>query len=153
MKIQFINNSTLTLKIFVIIYTHQLTFSAYLILKRNIHSINLLLPSSFKLVLGKTWFGSEVRLVFWGSVGSRFGFWGQKRGSVGSRFGFDRKTSKNHQFFLILFSKVWGSVWFLGGLVGSRFGFQEQIGGSVGSRVDFWRFKMFDPILQHYTFI
>ena len=97
----------------------------------------------YVLVLGRTWFGSEVRSVFWGSVGSRFGFWGPTRGSVGSRFGFDRKNSKNHQFFLILFSKVRGSVWFLGGLVGSRFGFQEQIGGSIGSRVDFWRFKMF----------
>ena len=74
----------------------------------------------------------------------RFGFWGPTRGSVGSRFGFDRKTSKNHQFFLILFSKVRGSVRFLGGSVGSRFGFQEQIGGSVGSRLDFWRLGRFE---------
>ena len=28
-----------------------------------------------------------------GSVGSRFGFWGQKRGSVGSRFGFNGKIA------------------------------------------------------------
>ena len=94
-------------------------------------------------MLGRTWFGLEVRSVFWGSVGSRFGFWGPTRGSVGSRFGFDRKNSKNHQFFLILFSKVRGSVRFLGGSVGSRFGFQEQIGGSEGSRFDFWRFRRF----------
>ena len=47
------------------------------------------------------------------------------------------KPQKNYLFFLILFSKVRGSVRFLGGLVGSRFGFQEQIGGSVGSRFNF----------------
>ena len=99
---------------------------------------------TFELVLGRTWFGSEVRSVFWGSVGSRFGFWGPTRGSVGSRFGFDRKNSKNHQFFLILFSKVRGSVRFLGGSVGSRFDFKEQIRGSVGSRFDFWRFGRFE---------
>ena len=98
----------------------------------------------YLLVLGRTWFGSEVRSVFWGSVGSRFGFWGPTRGSVGSRFGFDRKNSKNHQFFLILFSKVRGSVRFLGGSVGSRFDFKEQIRGSVGSRFDFWRFGRFE---------
>ena len=97
-----------------------------------------------QLVLGRTWFGSEVHSVFWGSVGSRFGFWDPNRGSVGSRFGFDRKTSKNHQFFLILFSKVRGSVRFLGGSVGSRFDFKEQIRGSVGSRFDFWRFGRFE---------
>ena len=54
------------------------------------------------------------------------------------------KPSKNHPFFSILFSKVRGSVQFLGGSVGSRFGFQEQIGGSVGSRFDFWRFGRFE---------
>ena len=54
------------------------------------------------------------------------------------------KPSKNHPFFAILFSKVRGSVRFLGGSVGSRFGFQEQIGGSVGSRFDFWRFGRFE---------
>ena len=80
-----------------------------------------------QLVLGQTWFGLRFSSVF---GGSRFGFWGLTRGSVGSRFGFDRKTSKNNQFFLILFSKVRGSVRFLG--------------GSVGSRFDFWRFGRFE---------
>ena len=48
------------------------------------------------LVLGRTWFGSEVRSVFWGSVGSRFGFWDQNRGSGGSRFGYEvRRTFPN----------------------------------------------------------
>ena len=53
------------------------------------------------------------------------------------------KSQKNYLFFLILFSKVRGSVRFLGGSVGSRFGFQEQIGGLVGLRFDFWRFGKF----------
>ena len=47
------------------------------------------------------------------------------------------KPQKNHLFFLILFSKVRGSVQFLGGSVGSRFGSKEQTGGSVGSRFGF----------------
>ena len=68
------------------------------------------------LVLGRTWFGSEVCSFFWGSVG----------------------------FFLILFSKVWGWVQFLGDLVGSWFGFLEQIGGLVGLRFDFWRLGRFE---------
>ena len=54
------------------------------------------------------------------------------------------KPQKNHLFFLILFSKVRGSVRFLGGSVGSRFDFKEQIRGSVGSRFDFWRFGRFE---------
>ena len=54
------------------------------------------------------------------------------------------KPQKNHLFFLFLFSKVRGSVRFLGGSVGSRFGFQEQIGGSVSSRFDFWSFGRFE---------
>jgi len=54
------------------------------------------------------------------------------------------KPSKNHPFFAILFSKVRGSVRFLGGSVGSRFGSQEQTGGSVGSRFGFWRFGRFE---------
>ena len=53
-------------------------------------------PKGYILVLGRTWFGSEVRSVFWGSVGSRFGFWGQNEGSGGSRFGFKvRRTFPN----------------------------------------------------------
>ena len=54
------------------------------------------------------------------------------------------KPSKNHPFFAILFSKVRGSVRFLGGSVGSRFGFQEETGGSVGSRFGFGRFGRFE---------
>ena len=54
------------------------------------------------------------------------------------------KPSKNHPFFAILFSKVRGSVRFLGGSVGSRFSFQKQIGGSVGLRFNFWRFRRFE---------
>ena len=54
------------------------------------------------------------------------------------------KPQKNHLFFLILFSKVRGSVRFLGGSVGSRFGFQKQIGGLVGSRFNFLRFGRFE---------
>ena len=54
------------------------------------------------------------------------------------------KPSKNHPFFAILFSKVRGSVWFLGGSVGSRFSFKEETGGSVGSRFGFWRFRRFE---------
>ena len=59
---------------------------------------------------------------------------------------FERKFLflNNVQFFLILFSKVRGSVRFLGGSVGSRFDFKEQIRGSVGSRFDFWRFGRFE---------
>ena len=66
---------------------------------------NLAMPSFFKqlpthywpfqIVLGRTWFSS----VLGGSVGSRFGFWGQTRGSVGSRFGFDGKTFKKSPIF------------------------------------------------------
>ena len=52
-----------------------------------------------QLVLGRTWFGSRFGSVFGGSVGSRFGFWGQTRGSVGSRFGFDGKTFKKSPIF------------------------------------------------------
>ena len=61
------------------------------------------------------------------------------------------KPSKNHPFFAILFSKVRGSVRFLGGSVGSRFGFQEETGGSVGSRFGFGRFGIFrfDPTLVY----
>ena len=58
-------------------------------------------------MLGRTWFGSRFGSVFGGSVGLRFGFWGQTRGSVGSRFGFNGKTLKNHPFLAILLSKVW----------------------------------------------
>ena len=54
------------------------------------------------------------------------------------------KPQKNHPFFAILFSKVRGSVRFLGGSVGSRFGSQEQTEGSVGSRFGFWRFGRFE---------
>ena len=35
-----------------------------------------------KLVMGETWFGLEVYILFRGSVGSSFGFGGQTRGSV-----------------------------------------------------------------------
>ena len=58
------------------------------------------------LDLERTWFGSEVRSVFLGSVGSRFGFWGQKGGSGGSRFGLKvRRTFRtflNQENYLIL---------------------------------------------------
>ena len=56
-------------------------------------------------------------------------------------------------FFLILYSKVQGSVRFLGGSVGLRFDFQEQIGGSVqgsifgGSEGSRFGILRFDPIL------
>ena len=63
-----------------------------------------------ELVLGRTWFGSRFGSVFGGSVGSRFGFWGQTRGSVGSRFGFYEKALKKSPIFAILLSKVRGSV-------------------------------------------
>ena len=55
------------------------------------------------------------------------------------------KPSKNHPFFAILFSKIRGSVRFLGGSVGLglRFSFQEETGGSVGSRFGFGRFIRF----------
>ena len=46
----------------------------------------LLQLGMYLLDLERTWFGLEVRLVFLGSVGSRFGFWGKNRGSGGSRF-------------------------------------------------------------------
>ena len=78
-------------------------------------------------MLGRTWFGSRFGSVFGGSVGSRFGFWGQNRGSVGSRFGFDGKSSKNHLFFHIVYSKVQGLVRFLGGSVGLRFDFKSKL--------------------------
>ena len=62
--------------------------------------------SKYRVVLGRTWFGSEVRSVFLGSVGSRFGFWSQKGGSGGSRFGLKvRRTFRtflNQENYLIL---------------------------------------------------
>ena len=63
--------------------------------------------SKWRIVdLERTWFGSEVRSVFLGSVGSRFGFWGQKGGSGGSRFGLKvRRTFRtflNQENYLIL---------------------------------------------------
>ena len=64
------------------------------------------MDKGFVLDLEQTWFGSEVRLVFLGSVGSRFGFWGQKGGSGGSRFGLKvRRTFRtflNQENYLIL---------------------------------------------------
>ena len=55
------------------------------------------------------------------------------------------KPSKDHPFFAILFSKVRGSVRYLGGLVGSRFGRFE---------VPFWevqkvRGSVFSGLTQH----
>ena len=68
--------------------------------------MNFALIIVVQLVLGRTWFGSEVRSVFLGSVGSRFGFGGQKGGSEGSRFGLKvRRTFRtflNQENYLIL---------------------------------------------------
>ena len=58
----------------------------------------------------RTWFGSEVRLVFLGSVGSRFGFWRHTEGSGGSRFGYEvRRTFLN--LFDMNYSQIWGFTW------------------------------------------
>ena len=58
-------------------------------------------------MLGRTWFGSEVRSVFWGSVGSRFGFWRHTEGSGGSRFSYEvRRTFLN--LFDVNYSQTWG---------------------------------------------
>ena len=60
----------------------------------------------FLLDLERTWFGSEVRSVFLGSVGSRFRFWVQKGGSGGSRFSlkvrWTFRTFLNQENYLIL---------------------------------------------------
>ena len=65
----------------------------------QIFGYQILLSKTNKVLdLERTWFGSEVRLVFLGSVGSRFGFWGQKGGSGGSRFGF--KVRRTFRTFL-----------------------------------------------------
>ena len=59
-------------------------------------AVSVSLKNLTKLVLGQTWFGSRFGSVFWGSVGSRFGFWEHTWGSGGSRFGLKvRRTFLN----------------------------------------------------------